>query len=49
MEDYVRWLHEQFRIMGVEPVKMKRVDAYGGISNRSLRVSGREWTALVLC
>ncbi|KZT30446.1 hypothetical protein NEOLEDRAFT_9900 [Neolentinus lepideus HHB14362 ss-1] len=37
LEQYVLYLHEQFRLLGQEPVKLERVSTYRGLSSRSIR------------
>ncbi len=38
LEDYVQWLEEQIRLVGLDPLPLDRVPDYGGLTNRSLRV-----------
>ncbi|EPQ60758.1 hypothetical protein GLOTRDRAFT_124506 [Gloeophyllum trabeum ATCC 11539] len=37
LEQYVLYLHEQFRLLGQEPVQLERVSTYRGLSSRSIR------------
>jgi hypothetical protein len=39
LEQYVMYLHDQFSLLGVDPMPMRRVESYRGLNNRSIRVS----------
>jgi hypothetical protein len=38
MEHYIEFLHSQLRLVGHEPVPMKKVNYYSGLNTRSIRV-----------
>ncbi|KAI0675628.1 hypothetical protein C8Q78DRAFT_1074632 [Trametes maxima] len=37
LEEYVQWLHEQFRLVGQVPPPLERVSTYRGLKSRSIR------------
>ncbi|KAG2023415.1 hypothetical protein CC2G_001071 [Coprinopsis cinerea AmutBmut pab1-1] len=39
LEQYVMYLHQQLELLNVSPVPLKRVQSYGGLKSRSIRVS----------
>ncbi|KAF9453746.1 hypothetical protein P691DRAFT_616601, partial [Macrolepiota fuliginosa MF-IS2] len=38
LEHYVKFLHEHFRLIGLEPAPLERISNSRGLSSRSIRV-----------